>query len=266
MPVFEGNVEKMTVEGTSPVKYYLQLQEEKVSMNDLIGKQISLSFSGRINCINCGKITKKSFGQGFCYNCFTDAPDNSDCILRPEVCEGHLGKGRDAQWEYDHHVKPHYIYLAESGGVKVGVTRDTQIPIRWIDQGAWQAILFAKVPYRKLAGQIEVELKKHMSDKTNWQQMLKDVRMDADLIAEKAKAALLLPEELRRYVLEENELVKIEYPISTAVETINSTNLDKNANITGTLKGIKGQYLIFENGDVMNVRSHSGYYIKFSYQ
>src|SRR5687767_15562438 len=189
MPQFEGNIEKMDTVGTSPVQYWMELSGEKVCMNELISKDIGIIFSGRINCVNCGKLTKKSFGQGFCFNCFSESAENSDCILRPEVCEGHLGKGRDSQWEFDHHVQPHYVYLAESGGVKVGVTRETQVPTRWIDQGAWQAILFAKVPYRKLAGLIEVELKKTMSDKTNWQQMLKDVRMDADLIAEKKKAA-----------------------------------------------------------------------------
>jgi hypothetical protein len=265
MPSFEGNIEKMDTVGTAPVQYFLLLQEEKIAMHELIGKPIELKFTGRINCVSCGKLTKKSFGQGFCFNCFSGSADNSDCILRPEVCEGHLGKGRDPQWEFDHHVKPHYIYLAESGGVKVGVTRDTQIPTRWIDQGAWQAILFAKVPYRKLAGLIEVELKKTMSDKTNWQQMLKNERLDADLVAEKKKAAALLPDELKPYVIEEDEVINIEYPIRSVLTTINSTNLDKSPTVSGVLHGIKGQYLIFENGDVMNLRSMSGYYITLNY-
>ena len=261
MPQFEGNLEKMYTVGTAPVQYYLQLEDKKVPMNELIGKEIQILFTGRINCVNCGKLTKKAFGQGFCFNCFSSSAENSDCILRPEVCEGHLGKGRDPQWEYDHHVKPHYVYLAESGGVKVGVTRETQIPTRWIDQGAWQAIILAKLPYRKLAGMIEMELKKHMSDKTNWQQMLKDIRMDADLVAEKKKAKSLLPEELQSYVLEEDELIRIEYPLTSTPEKINSTNLDKSPTVKGKLHGIKGQYLIFENGNVMNLRSMSGYYI-----
>lgn len=261
MPAFEGNIEKMDTVGVSPVQYYLQLQEEKILMNGLIGKEIQILFTGRINCINCGKLTKKAFGQGFCFKCFSESAENSDCILRPEVCEGHLGKGRDPEWELHHHVQPHYVYLAESGGVKVGVTRETQVPTRWIDQGAWQAIILAKVPYRKLAGQIEVELKKHMSDKTNWQQMLKDERMDANLVEEKAKAKSLLPEDLQEYVMEEDEVIKIEYPMGEALKKINSTNLDKSPTVAGTLKGIKGQYLIFENGDVMNLRSMSGYYV-----
>jgi hypothetical protein len=265
MPQHEGNIEKMYTEGTSPVQYYLQLQEEKILINELIGKQVQFGFAGRINCINCSKITKKSFGQGFCYDCFANSAENSDCILRPEVCEGHIGKGRDPQWEYDHHVKPHYVYLAESGGVKVGVTRDSQIPTRWIDQGAWQAIILAKVPYRKLAGMIEVELKNHMSDKTNWQQMLKDIRTDADLIEEKNKAAALLSPELQQYVVKENEVVRIEYPFLDPLEKINSTNLDKSPKHSGILKGIKGQYLIFDDGVVMNLRSHSGYWVSLSY-
>jgi Protein of unknown function (DUF2797) len=261
MPTHQGNIEKMTTIGIGPVQYYLHLQEDKILMNDLIGKNIEIIFTGQINCVNCGKLTKKAFGQGFCFNCFSSSAENSDCILRPEVCEGHLGKGRDPQWELEHHVQTHYVYLAESGGVKVGVTRETQVPTRWIDQGAWQAIILAKVPYRKLAGMIEVELKKHMSDKTNWQQMLKDIRMDADLIEEKKKAKALLPEELQSYVLEEDELIQIEYPLTSTPEKINSTNLDKSPTVQGKLHGIKGQYLIFENGDVMNLRSMSGYFI-----
>lgn len=265
MPSFEGNIEKMDTVGIAPVQYYLQLQQEKILMNDLIGKPIEIKFTGRINCINCNKLTKKAFGQGFCFDCFSNSAENSDCILRPELCEGHLGKGRDPQWEFDHHVKEHYVYLAESGGVKVGVTRETQIPTRWIDQGAWQAIILAKVPYRKLAGIIEMELKKHMSDKTNWQAMLKDERQDADLITEKKKAASLLPVELKRYVTAEDEIVKIEYPLTSVFQKVNSTNLDKNPTISGILHGMKAQYLIFDNGDVMNIRSMSGYYITLSW-
>lgn len=265
MPSFEGNIEKMDTVGVSPVQYYLQLQDEKILMNDLIGKPIEIKFTGRINCVNCNKLTKKAFGQGFCFDCFSNSAENSDCILRPELCEGHLGKGRDPQWEFDHHVKEHYVYLAESGGIKVGVTRETQIPTRWIDQGAWQAVILAKVPYRKLAGMIEMELKKHMSDKTNWQAMLKDERLDADLIAEKKKAASLLPDELKMYVTPEDEIVKIEYPLASVFQKINSTNLDKTPTISGTLHGIKAQYLIFDNGDVMNIRSMSGYYITLSW-
>ena len=265
MPSFEGNIEKMNTVGTAPVEYYLQLQDEKVAMHELIGKDIQIVFTGRINCVNCGKLTKKAFGQGFCFNCFSESAENSDCILRPELCEGHLGKGRDPQWEYAHHVQSHFVYLAESGGVKVGVTRETQVPTRWIDQGAWQAIIIAKVPYRKLAGQIEVELKKTLSDKTNWQQMLKDIRMDADLIAEKKKAIEQLPDELKRYALEEDEIVRINYPLISTPEKINSTNLDKTPTVQGKLHGIKGQYLIFENGDVMNLRSMSGYYVTLNY-
>lgn len=265
MPSFEGNIEKMDTVGVSPVQYQLLLNGDTIQMNELIGTNIKLVFTGRINCVNCGKLTKKSFGQGFCYNCFTDSAENSDCILRPELCEGHMGKGRDPQWELSHHVQPHYVYLAESGGVKVGVTRETQVPTRWIDQGAWQAIILAKVPYRKLAGLIEVELKKTMSDKTNWQQMLKDIRMDADLILEKKKAVGLLPDEFKQYVLTEDEVIRIEYPLVSTPSKINSTNLDKSPTIQGTLHGIKGQYLIFENGDVMNMRSMSGYYITLSW-
>lgn len=245
------------------VEYTLHLGKDAIRMNEYIGKEINLEHTGKLICIECNKQTKKFFGQGFCYNCFKDSPENSDCILRPELCEGHLGKGRNAQWEYDHHVQKHYVYLAESGGVKVGVTRTTQVPTRWIDQGAWQALVIAEVPYRKLAGLIEVELKKSYSDKTNWQQMLKDNRMDVDLKNEAGKIKSLLPENLQQYVVE-NEITQIKYPISKSLEKVNSLSFEKSKTIAGKLVGIKAQYLIFENNDVVNIRSQSGYEINFT--
>lgn len=260
-----GNIEKMETSGISPVQYTLPLSEHRVPMNELIGKEIVLKFENRINCVNCGKVTKKAFGQGFCFNCFSDSPENAECIVRPEVCEGHLGKGRDAQWEYDHHVKEHYVYLAQSGGVKVGVTRTTQIPTRWIDQGAAHAIILAKVPYRKLAGLIEVELKKYYADKTNWQQMLKNELYGIDLVAEREKATQLLPDELRAYVVNDSEVMNIEFPVSQYPAKLQSVSFDKEPEIKGILSGIKGQYLIFADDRVMNVRSQSGYLVSVTY-
>lgn len=259
---YTGNIEKMQVQLMEPVLYHSELGGQLIEMNALIGKKIKLQFENQINCIVCDKITPKAYGQGFCYTCFTDSPENSDCIVKPELCEGHLGKGRDAQWEYDHHVKEHYVYLALSSGVKVGVTRGTQVPTRWIDQGANAAILFAKTPYRKLAGLIEVELKKYVTDKTNWQAMLKNhVNGETDLEAEKQRLSELLPSNLKLYVIPSNEITHIHYPVTSYPEKVSSLSLDKTPVIEGILTGIKGQYLIFEDGYVFNVRNASGYKI-----
>ena len=39
-------------------------------------------------------------------------------------------------------------------------------------------------------------------------------------------------------------------------------NPDKSPNFSGKLMGIKGQYLIFEDGTVFNVRTYEGYVVK----
>jgi len=174
--VFEGDLDKMPVVLGNPVQYNLVLGESTLNINGHLGQPIRLQFTGVIHCVICGKATKKAFGQGFCYPCFINSPENSDCILRPELCEGHLGKGRDLQWEQEKHVQPHFVYLALTSALKVGVTRVANVPGRWVDQGAWKVIRFAETPYRQLAGQIEVFLKEHLTDKTDWRKMLKDER------------------------------------------------------------------------------------------
>jgi hypothetical protein len=245
-----------------PVQYTLTLDGTEISMNELIGEVIHISFEGRINCINCGRLTKKSYGQGFCYPCFIKAPQNAECIVRPELCKAHLGEGRDVEWEKEHHLKPHTVYLALTDAVKVGVTRSTQVPTRWIDQGARQAMPIAEVPYRYLAGRIEVALKGHFTDKTNWRNMLKNVINDELRLKDFCGLAQEnLPEELQAYNVEQCPITDIHYPVITYPTKVKSLGLDKNPQISGRLMGIRGQYFILEDGQVFNVRNHSGYYV-----
>lgn len=258
----EGNLSKMAVEFDQPIKYTIHLGEDKMLMNELLGKKLSIRFEGRINCVACGRLTNKAFGQGFCYPCFRDAPENAECIVRPELCEGHLGKGRDPEWEKKYHVQPHFVYLALSSGLKVGITRSTQIPTRWIDQGAKAAIILAEVPYRRLSGEIEVALKEFYNDKTNWQRMLKGQSPDLDLEAEKNAAAEKLPTDLQQYVLNDSELWELDYPALDTPQKVKSIRLDKQRELNGVLTGIKGQYLIFDNELVFNVRNHAGYFVR----
>lgn len=258
----KGNLRKMKTRlENGLVQYNLELSES-VDMNSLIGSNISLNFNGQINCVSCGKVTKKAFGQGFCYKCFMNSPMNSECIIRPELCEAHEGGGRDPEWEDTHHNQPHVVYLAFGKGLKVGVTRHDQIPTRWIDQGAWKAVVLAEIPYRRLAGDIEVELKEHMADKTNWRDMLKNVlNEDLDPLDEKEEALELLSEPLQEFYSENDEIYEINYPVKSYPTTIKSVGFDKLPMIEGVLNGIKGQYLIFDDGRVLNIRKHSGYYI-----
>lgn len=260
-----GNLSKMRTQLGDEIAYSLYLGNDVVEMNDYIGTDVSLIFNGIINCVSCGKVTKKAFGQGFCYSCFINSPMNAECIIRPELCEAHLGKGRDPEWEKKHHLQKHFVYLALTSKVKVGVTRHDQVPTRWIDQGAWKALIIAETENRQEAGLIEVSLKNHMGDKTPWRDMLKDVRdTTMDLEALRDKAIACMPEHLRKYGVSDAPLTELHFPVDEYPEKIKSLNFDKTPDISGTLMGIRGQYLLFEGGEVLNIRKFSGYHIDFS--
>jgi hypothetical protein len=262
----EGNIYKMRTELASPVKYKLPIGDNEIDMNALIGKEITMSFLGQINCIACGKRTKTSFNQGFCYKCLQTAPEASETIIRPELSKAQFGIARDMEWAKIHDLADHFVYLAVSSKIKVGVTRATQIPTRWIDQGANFGIKLAKTPNRHIAGVIEVFLKKYFTDKTNWRAMLKnEIAQDFNLEKEKERAINLLPAELQKYTDSNNEITKIEFPVQQFPDKIKSVGFDKTPVITEVLKGIKGQYLIFENDTVLNIRKHNGYFLQVSY-
>jgi hypothetical protein len=256
-----GRLLKMKTKLAEQVIYHLPVENELVPMNELVGKKISLKFENEIYCTNCDKKTNKSF-QGFCWNCFSTSPEAADCILRPELCLAHEGKGRDVEWEKAHHLQEHFVYLALSSSIKVGVTRSTQVPTRWIDQGASSVIRLAKVPYRQLAGLIEVEMKKHFTDKTNWQKMLKGEKAEGlDLIEEKWRVEEYFPAELKKYFSDDDSITNLNYPVLKYPEKVKSIDLEKQTLLSGKLMGIKGQYLIFEDNSVLNVRKHEGYVV-----
>jgi hypothetical protein len=259
----EGNILKMRAEPENPVNYFLPVGKNEIKMNDLIGKRVSMNFTGRINCISCGKITKTSFSQGFCYNCLQTAPEASESVIRPELSKSHLGIARDMEWAEKHDLIDHFVYLALSNDVKVGVTRKHQIPIRWIDQGASFAMKVAKTPNRHIAGIIEVFLKKHFTDKTDWRAMLKnEIALNINLLEEKQRVYRLLPSELKKYFEPDNTITEMIYPAESFPLKIKSIGFDKTPAIEGTLKGIKGQYLIFNDDSVLNIRKHNGYFLQ----
>jgi len=258
-----GNLQKMRVNLEEEVKYILPLSELMIPMNELVGEKISFIWNGTIFCSCCKKKTKKTFGDGYCYNCFITAPEATECTIRPELCRAHLGEGRDVEWEEKNHNQPHIVYLAASDKVKVGVTRNTQIPTRWIDQGASSAIRLAETPNRYEAGILEVALKDFFSDKTNWQRMLKnEIDTSIDLVEEKWNLHDQLPEDLTKFFSEDDEIVTITYPVKEFPIKVVSLSFDKTPIIEGKLVGIKGQYLIFDGGAVLNIRKHTGYHIE----
>ena len=266
-----GILHKMRVELANPVRYFLPLGATEVALNTLIGQTLTLHHTGEIHCVQCQRKTKKSFNQGHCYPCFRRLPQCDMCIVKPELCHYEAGTCRDEQWGEAHCLQPHYIYLANSSGIKVGITRGTQIPTRWIDQGAVQALAIIQVSERLLSGLVEVELKKSVNDKTSWQKMLKGQIEEVDLI--QARDTLLAQYEAvfislqqqfgeeSLIFLDDEDSITINYPILQHPTKIKSFNFDKDATVTGQLMGIKGQYLIFDTG-VLNIRKFSGYQVE----
>ncbi|MEM8981843.1 MAG: DUF2797 domain-containing protein [Pseudomonadota bacterium] len=260
-----GNLRKMRATLSDVVAYELPLSDESVDMNACIGSTIRFTFEGQINCVRCGRLTKKSFGQGFCYPCFRDAPEASECIIRPELCQAHEGISRDMEWSKTHCLTEQVVYLAKSSAIKVGITRNSQVPTRWIDQGASEAVVFARVPNRYTAGLVEVAMKSFLTDRTNWQRMLKNEVVDADLIAKKNELVEQLDADYRDYVTDGDTVCAITYPVAEYPTKVKSQTFDKLGEIEGTLAGIKGQYLIFDDGRVLNIRKHAGYFVTLQY-
>ncbi|MEJ2361919.1 MAG: DUF2797 domain-containing protein [Gammaproteobacteria bacterium] len=265
---FTGDVRKMQVTLADPVQYRLPLGEELVDMNALIGKRITLNYLGEIHCIHCGRKTSKSFNQGYCFPCMQTLAECDSCLVKPELCHYHEGTCRDPAWGEEHCFQDHYVYLANTSGIKVGITRQTNLPARWLDQGATQALPIYKVRDRLTSGLVEVILKQHVADKTAWQRMLKGVPESIDL----AHARDHLQQECRQEIadimtnhgedavqfLAQDQTVSINYPVTHYPEKVKALNLDKTAEISGTLQGIKAQYLVLDIG-VLNIRKYAGY-------
>jgi hypothetical protein len=259
---YAGKLVKMGVQYAEPVRYRLSLGGSSIDMNAGIGSHLSISYSGEIRCVRCDRRTRKSYGDGYCYPCFRDAPENAQCIIRPELCRAHLGEGRDPAWEEEHHNRPHALYLALTNTVKVGVTRWTQLQDRWIDQGAARGIVAARTPYRALAGRMEVAVKELFTDRTNWRRMLRDERGAAtDLREARERLLAALPDDLQQYRMHRAAPLPIRYPLESPPGTIRSLNLDKCPAFSERLIGIRGQYLVFADGTVFNVRRYSGYIV-----
>jgi hypothetical protein len=262
----KGIIRKMNTLINDIVEYHLPLGSENIFMNELLGKTVKFEYLNEIYCIKCGRKTKKSFAQGYCYPCYVNAPETEECVLNPELCRAHEGIARDLEYAKQHCLINHIVYMAESGGLKIGVTRSTQLITRWIDQGATKVIKIAITPNRYLAGLIEVTLKNFYSDKTNWKKMLMNkVDTDVDLTEEKNQAIHALSTQFQSYITDDDEIIVIKYPVLHYPEKVTSVNFEKNKTIEGKLSGIKGQYLIFSEGNVLNIRKHGGYLINIEY-
>lgn len=260
---YQGVLTKMITEFSQPIQYYLVFENDFINMNQMMGKNMVIQFIG-YQCLNC-QGDKIIYRQGFCKNCFFDIPQAADWILRPELSTAHLDKeDRDLDYEKRAQLQPHIVYLANSSNIKVGVTRKSQVPTRWIDQGAHEAIAIVEVPNRYLAGITEVALKNYVADKTNWRTMLKNEVVDENLVEWRERLKQHIPSEVLEYYVADNQETTIEFPVQQYPEKPKSLNLVKTPLYQGVLKGIKGQYLIFEDQTVFNVRANEGLVVAIS--
>lgn len=256
---------------STPVQYHLPLDDEQVDMNALIGKTLQLKYTGEIHCLACGRKTNKSFNQGYCYPCFKNLAQCDSCIIKPELCHYDQGTCREPEWGEQHCLQDHVVYLANSSAIKVGITRGTQIPTRWIDQGACAALPIFRVKNRLLSGRIEVIMKQHISDRTDWRKMLKGTPDYINLAGNRNELFEICKKEIDNVIaesdvdavtrLETETPVNIEFPVNNYPEKVSSLNFDKTPEISGMLMGIKGQYLILDSG-VLNIRKFGGYKIQ----
>ena len=270
-----GHLSKMeaSLDTEGSVDYQLPIDDQRIGMNTLIGQTISIEHIGDIHCIHCGRRTKKSFSQGYCYPCFSKLPQCDTCIMSPEKCHFHHGTCRDPEWGEKYCFTDHFVYLSNTSGVKVGITRGTQLPTRWIDQGATQGLPIFRVQTRYQAGLIEDCIREHIADKTHWQRMLKgnsdsvDLHSLRDELMAKSEDGLEFLEQehglqaLQR--LYNENITEIKFPVEQFPEKVKSLNLDKQPLVEGVLQGIKGQYLIMDTG-VINIRKFTAYNVKFT--
>lgn len=269
--IARGIVRKMRSRLGQPVSYSARLGDNEIALNPLIDQQLKLIFSGSIYCIHCNRRTNKSFNQGYCYPCFQKLAQCDSCIIHPERCHFEQGSCREPAWGEKYCMQDHIVYLANSSGLKVGITRATQVPTRWIDQGATQALAIMRVRSRLQSGTLEMAFKQHVADKTNWRDMLKGKAAELDMAGERDRLLAACEEDVKELmarfgffaisVLKGIDAVSIDYPVQAYPEKITSLNFDKEPVVSGTLKGIKGQYLIFDSG-VINLRRFSGYEVE----
>lgn len=255
------------------VQYGLRVGEQSLPLNGLIGQTLTLSYTGNIYCDACGRKTNKSYSQGHCFPCMKKLARCDMCIMKPETCHFAAGTCREPEWGEAQCMVPHYVYLSNTSGLKVGITRHTQLPTRWIDQGATQGLPIFKVRSRHISGLVEIALAEFINDKTNWRAMLKGNNDSMDL---KACAAELIPQieaKLEAICAEfgddaierlDDNILEIDYPVQQWPVKVASHNFDKTPEVSGILLGIKGQYLIFDTG-VINIRKFTGYEVQVSH-
>jgi hypothetical protein len=270
-----GQVQKLIARHDNPVSYTLPLGSSLVPLAPLFGNTVELRYTGKISCVNCGRNSNRSFSQGYCYQCFSKLAQCDSCIIAPERCHYDAGTCREPVWGDHFCMQEHIVYFANSSGLKVGITRASQLPSRWIDQGATQGLAVIRARSRQQAGFCEAMFREHVTDRTNWRGMLGGEQESVDLLAERDRLIGLCAPQLQALqqrfgfhalsVLTGIEPVSINYPVLRYPEKVASLDFDKDKVVAGTLLGIKGQYMIFDSG-VINIRKYTGYELELTTQ
>lgn len=265
-----GTLRKMRSALDVGVTYRIPVGDGLFPVSERVGSRFSLRYTGRMHCVACGRAMRKSFNQGYCFPCFRSLAECDMCILKPETCHYHLGTCRDPAWGDRHCMQDHIVYLANTSGIKVGITRINQIPTRWIDQGARQAIPVLRVGSRFHSGLIEAAMKAHLNDRTDWRRMLKGHPEEVDMrelrrsvferVSDDIETQRARHPDLAWEVLDDDPVI-LDYPVEAFPGKIVPLNLDRQAEVSGRLLGIKGQYLITDCG-VINIRKHTGYEVQ----
>lgn len=250
----------------APIRYEMVTEEGVLSLNDLIGTRIQVRFTGEKKCIACGRSVKKLYQNGYCFPCVTTLAECDLCIVKPHECHFHKGTCRDESFGQSHCMIPHYVYLAFSSDVKVGLTRKGREFRRWVDQGATAAVLLAETATRKQAGELEMALTAIMPDKTNWRKMLSVREMFGEIVdtlSQTRRTALefLASQQEPAEFMPDKEIHTFVYPRVDAEVVLKSLSLEKEPVLEGCLIGIKGQYLLFPHG-VFNVKKHAGLHVE----
>jgi hypothetical protein len=276
MADLQGHLKKMAVAAGDEVEYALRLDDDRLPLNPAIGAGVTLRYNGVIHCQHCGRKTSKSYSQGYCYPCSQRLAQCDMCIVRPHTCHFDKGTCREPEWGLSYCYQDHFVYLANSSGLKVGITRQDQLPTRWIDQGATQALPVFRTRSRHIAGVLEKALASHVSDRTDWRKMLKGDAEPLDLAARRDALLETCGEDIDAIAAQfasrhdgapfdrlDSEPRAFRYPVMHWPDKIRALNLDKTPEVTGRLDGIKGQYLILDSG-VLNLRKYTGYDVAFS--
>lgn len=262
----EGRLRQLAASPGRPVRYRIELDEgdersHALGLNSLLGGSLQITFTQSISCCYCGAGTPRSYGGGYCYDCFRTLARCDLCVVSPDRCHFAAGTCREPQWGQAFCMQPHVVYLANSSGPKVGITRQGGELTRWIDQGARQGLVVATADTRRQAGLLEVAIARQINDRTDWRALLhRDTRpIDLPALRDSLRPRTALP--AGTAWVEDGIVQTVVFPVAAYPRRLVQLDFESGGALGGRLLGIKGQYLLFEHG-AFNVRRYRGYHVR----